>query len=136
MAQPAKAPLEAGEEVDGIRRSVKTVYRRLMTPIIQAMRSCNLPAVLGEDSRFAGGMGHTGDCFAHVAGCDVVHEDLGLKLCGSALRLDQEAVLLQASIPKGMSLVDPSACFIDGNSHSSINWDHENFPQALRLALT
>ncbi len=92
-------------------RGVKTAYRWLAEPIITALNEVGIPATLAERTPFVRGAGKVADCFAHVAANDIVHPGTGQKVCGCALRLTHEAVLLQASIPLGQPLVDPALVF-------------------------
>lgn len=80
-------------------RQLKEAYRALARPLISALRTCGVPAVLGEGSRWLRKEGRTADCFAYVSPNDIVDEETGLKVCGCALRLTDKAVLVQASIP-------------------------------------
>ncbi|MCA0362036.1 MAG: hypothetical protein LCH41_13415 [Armatimonadetes bacterium] len=92
-------------------RGVKTAYRWLAEPIISALNEVGIPATLAERTPFVRGAGKVADCFAHVAANDIVHPGTGQKVCGCALRLTHDAVLLQASIPLGRPLADPAEVF-------------------------
>ena len=98
-------------EQKDLTRSVRTVYRILIEPIIQALNRCGIDAVLAEKTKFAVHKKKTSDCFAHVSANDVVDPYLGLKKCGCALKLTDRAVLLQASIPVKEPLLDPKEIF-------------------------
>lgn len=108
------APLNALCPDAGSRRSVRIAYRAVVQPILRALRECDLPAALGENTRFASRGGHGSDCFAHVSANDVVDSQTGQKLCGCALRLTESAVLLQASVPVRPPVIDPQHVFPDG----------------------
>jgi lipoate-protein ligase A len=92
-------------------RSVGAAYRRIIEPIIQAMRDAGADADLAERTRFVRSAGHTADCFAHIAPNDVVNPKTGQKICGCALKLTQDAVLVQASLPASPPLVDVGSVF-------------------------
>ncbi len=114
-------------------RSVRAAYRQVIRPIVQALRACGVPAVLGEETPFVRAAGKTADCFAHVAPNDVVDERTGAKLCGCALRLTSSAVLVQASIPAGPPLVSPSELFdLPHRVVWSAGLTHQAFAEALR----
>ena len=89
---------------DGSRR-LGDVYRAVVAPLVGALADCGVPATLAEDTPFVRSVGKVADCFAHVAPNDVVGPDGG-KVCGCALKLTAQAVLLQASVPAGPPLVD------------------------------
>lgn len=96
---------------DDQSRRVSTVYRAIVGPLVDALGQSGLPAVLAENTVHVRNAGHTSDCFAHVSPNDVVDPATGEKVCGCALRVTERAVLLQASIPIGIPLVDPSSVF-------------------------
>lgn len=116
-------------------RSLKLVYRAVILPIVAAMRACGVPARLAESTPFVRGAGKTADCFAHVSPNDVVDERTGLKVCGCALKLTQSAVLVQASLPNGMPLVDPQRVFARPSDVHAPSWDATNLADALEEAL-
>ena len=93
LAVPLASLVAASETVEKLSRSVKAVYRRIVGPLVVALRGCGMPARLAEETPFVGGKGKTADCFAHVSPNDVVHELTGQKVCGCALRLTSSAVL-------------------------------------------
>lgn len=92
-------------------RSVAAAYRAVIEPIIQAMRDAGAEVDLAERTAFVRSAGHTADCFAHIAPNDVVNVRTGQKVCGCALRLTADAVLVQASLPASAPLVDPATLF-------------------------
>ncbi len=92
-------------------RRVASVYRRIVEPLACALTASGISAVLAEKTSHVRNAGHTADCFAHVSPNDVVDPVTGEKVCGCALRLTQSAVLLQASVPVGLPLVDPALVF-------------------------
>lgn len=116
--------------MEKLGRSVRQVYRRLVAPLIAALRDCGLPAVLAEDSAFVGGP-RVADCFAHVSANDIVDSRTGAKLCGCALKLSPDNVLLQASIPKGPPLVPAREVLQGGEDLETLAWDFEKFPVSL-----
>jgi len=116
-------------------RSIKSAYRAIAQPLIHALNKCGLPAALAEETRFSGRGPKSADCFAHVSPNDIVHRDLGIKVCGCALRLTAKAVLVQASIPNGPPLVDPQMLFAVPQSHTFVKWDNSAFSEALKQTL-
>jgi lipoate-protein ligase A len=135
LALPLAELVKEGEQVERLSRSVKAVYRRVIAPLVVALRACGLPAKIAEDTRFVGGRGKTADCFAHVSPNDVVHEVTGQKVCGCALRLTSTAVLVQASIPNGPPLVDPRLVYAAPAAMSAFRWDATGFAAALGEAV-
>ena len=92
-------------------RSISAVYRAIISPLISALRESGLNCDLAENTRFVASAGKTADCFAHIAPNDVVDVNTGTKVCGCALRVVRDAVLVQASIPAGTPLIDPTQVF-------------------------
>lgn len=135
LAWPLAALSRPGEDPVVLSRALKRVYRRVVAPLVSALRACGVPAALAEQTPFVGQTGRTADCFAHIAPNDVVDERTGLKVCGCALRLTQQAVLAQASIPNGAPLVDPVAVFERPAFYSRERWPAERFAEALRSEL-
>jgi lipoate-protein ligase A len=117
-------------------RSVGAVYRRLIRPIVLAMQDAGGDAELAENTPFVRSAGHTADCFAHIAPNDVVNPQTGQKVCGCALKLTQQAVLIQASIPAARPLVDPARVFRNPHSAAWITVDAERFAESLELQLS
>jgi lipoate-protein ligase A len=131
----------SGEPEERLERSLRTVYRLTIRPIVKALRACGLPAVLGEEratkrridkttndsSRIADHATRISDCFAVTSPNDVVHERLGVKVCGCALKLTSRAVLVQASLPAGPPLVDPFTVFEKPAVVPSVHWEAERF---------
>lgn len=135
LALPLEAIARESESVEKLSRSVKSVYRRIAAPLVVALRGCGVPAKLAEETPFVGGRGKTADCFAHVSPNDIVHELTGQKVCGCALRLTSTAVLVQASIPNGLPLVDPRLIYAAPSAMNATRWDATGFAEGLREAL-
>jgi lipoate-protein ligase A len=135
LALPLQSLASGEVSVELLGRSIKTVYRLAVAPIVQAMRACGLPAVLADGTRHLSGGPRTADCFAFVSGNDVVDERTGKKLCGCALRLTRTAVLVQASIPNGHPVVDPASAIQNAGDLSSPAWDDSSFASSLQAAL-
>ena len=139
------------EPTERLARSLRTVYRLAIRPIVEAMRACGMPAILAADriapspfsrSEKGEGVGGEGpraiglaDCFAATSPNDVIHEALGVKVCGCALKLTQRAVLVQASLPAGPPLVDPHEVFERPSQPPSIPWKAEGFGAAFGEAV-
>lgn len=123
------------ESIEVLARSVRTVYRRTVRPIVRAIRACGVEAVLGEELKGAGPVSRSSDCFAHLSANDVVNPRTLKKVCGVAMRLTDEAVLIQASLPAGPPLVDPGLVYADpaGVAWSAIGM--AEFAAALELEL-
>ncbi|MCX7799637.1 MAG: hypothetical protein N2109_04765 [Fimbriimonadales bacterium] len=135
LAWPLADLAEPGEDPVVLSRALKRVYRRVIAPLVSALRACGVPASLAERTPFVAQAGRTADCFAHIAPNDVVDERTGLKVCGCALRLTQRAVLAQASVPNGPPLVDPAAVFERPAAYSQTRWEATGFAEALRWEL-
>ncbi len=135
LALPLALLAREGETVERLSRSVKTVYRGIIKPLVAALRECGMPAKLAEETRFVNVKGKTSDCFAHVSPNDVVHELTGQKVCGCALRLTSSAVLVQASIPNGPPLVDPRLIYANPAPMAAFRWNPTGFAERLAGAL-
>lgn len=117
-------------------RSLRLIYRRLVVPLANALTESGLPAVLAESTTFVARRHQVADCFASVSANDVVDPRLGVKVCGCAMRVLPQAVLIQCSIPTGLPLVDPTRVFRDGRPHPTPGcWNVPNLPDALERAL-
>lgn len=119
-----------------LSRSVRSVYRVTAQPILASLRACGIPAALGEATRFVGRGPRTSDCFAHVSANDIVDERTGVKVCGCALRITESAVLVQASIPAGPPLVDPSLVYERPAAATMVRLGPESFAEALEKTLS
>lgn len=137
LAAPLDIFRRAASGPKDLSRSVRTVYRIVAQPLVNALNDCGLPCALAEDTPFAekGRGGFSADCFAHISANDIVHRKLGSKVCGCALRLTSSAVLVQASIPKGPPLIDPQCLFAIPQTAHVANWNSEEFAWALERAL-
>lgn len=105
-------PLTALGVPEGRERNLKSVYRAVTWPLLEALRACGLRAELAEAVSGPALEGDSADCFAAAFGLDIVDPDGGNKICGCALRIGQFACLLQASVPAGRPLVDPATVFL------------------------
>ena len=120
---------------DAERPGIKLVYTLIAQPLITALRECGMPAALAADTKFAGRGKRVADCFAHISPNDIVDEKTGVKVCGCALRLSQNAVLIQASIPFKSPLVESSSVIREAGRQQNVKWDHEAFAERLKAAL-
>ena len=85
-------------EVDS--RRLRATYELLTAPIARALRACGADASLAERTvHVSPRQASRIDCFATTAPLDLVGAD-GAKVGGIALRLTENAVLLQSSIPR------------------------------------
>jgi lipoate-protein ligase A len=105
------APLARDPNEGGESRSLKGIYRNLMSPLIAALIDLGQPAALGEDREFRTGVLRTSDCFRHISANDVIDPHTGRKLIGCAMRVTKSAVLAQCSIPVAMPLIDPARIY-------------------------
>ncbi len=94
-------------------RTVKSSYRFVVPFLVEALNEVRIPAALGEDTPFVRKLGQVMDCFAHVSPNDIVDPTTGRKVCGCALKLGRQSVLVQASIPVYLPQVDPATVFAD-----------------------
>ena len=92
-------------------RSLTKTYTPIARWIIAALRGCGVEACLGDDLPQAMMGGRSADCFAHVAGNDIVSPITRKKVCGCAQRITDRAILLQASIPVREPWVDLARIF-------------------------
>lgn len=130
--------LAARLEAIGVQesRSVGPAYRQIVGPIVQAMKDGGARVELAENTRFVRTAGHTADCFAHIAPNDIVDPMTGQKICGCALKLTNDAVLVQASIPAGQPLVDPRLVFDAPHSGAiCVGLEAQSFFQAMERAI-
>lgn len=116
-------------------RSVKAAYRAVVGPLVEALNRCGLTCVLAEGTRYVGSGPRTADCFAHVSPNDIVDPRTGMKVCGCALRLTEKAVLVQASIPNGVPLIDPQRLFAQPAVVNPVRWDGDSLAEALGESL-
>lgn len=123
--------LVVGEE----RPSVRTVYRVATKPILEALQVCGLDVALAADTEWMKAPRGLPDCFAATSEMDIVDRATGIKICGCAMRRKRDAVLLQASIPKGEPLVDPSLVFADASRNVGPNWDSTELASVLEREL-
>ncbi len=117
------------------RRSIRVVYRTATRPIIEALRACGLDVALAADTEWMKAPHGLPDCFAATSELDIVDRATGSKICGCAMRRKREAVLLQASIPQGEPLVDPSLVFADASRYVGPEWDSTELASALEKKL-
>lgn len=122
-------------DAGGGGRRLRYAYRVVVSPLVEALRGCGLPAAMGSAPSIQVARPGSSDCFAESAPNDIVDETTGRKVCGCALRFTRRATLLQASIPLEAPLIDPRLVFAAPADHSSAKWDSEGFPAALEEAL-
>lgn len=115
-------------------RSVRSVYRQLVKPLVEALRECGLDAELCEDTRLGGPKAPGADCFAFSSPNDVVDRSTGQKVCGCAVRITDRAALLQASIPFQTPLVPASRLIVGGVDTPVAEWRHDSFPVQFKEA--
>lgn len=97
--------LAAGE------KSIRRVYREAIRSLVAALCQAGVDVRLAEDLARDPSRGRSADCFVQVSNNDIVLADTSQKVCGCALQLTETAVLVQASIPVGKPLVDPSLVY-------------------------
>lgn len=114
------------------RRSPRAFADELTRPIATALAACGASAKQGTG---AGRHDRSADCFAHAAPTDLSDVDTGAKLCGSALRLTDRGILMQASIPVRPPLVDPAQVFASPAPWTGRLIDPVALENALQMAL-
>jgi lipoate-protein ligase A len=112
-------------------RNVRLAYQTAVQPILKALQDCGVQASFGQPHQ---GEARVADCFAATAGCDIVDQN-GHKVCGCALLIQGNRVLLQASIPYKEPLIDPAKAISGATKRPHLAWNHENFAEALEKAL-
>ncbi len=118
------------------RLGIRSVYRISTKPVLEALRGCGLDVALAVDTAWTKVRSDLPDCFAGTSELDIVNRITGEKLCGCAMRRKRDAVLLQASIPIGKPLVDPSSIFLDASSYIGPEWNSFNLGRLLEESLT
>jgi lipoate-protein ligase A len=110
--------------------SVKSTIPILLGPIVQALRACGQPCSFGGSTQTLAAE----DCFALNTVCDVINED-GHKICGTALRLTDLAILMQASIPTGPAHGSLQGAIQGPEVRDLPKWDAHNFQNALAASV-
>ncbi len=123
------------EDLALFSRSVRRVYRIAVAPIISALRSCGIDAVLGEEMKGHAMGPKSADCFANVSANDVVDQKSLRKVCGVAMLLTREAVLVQASIPICEPQVDPCLVYEIPAPVVPVSVDLDEFAKQFESAL-
>ena len=116
-------------------RAVRSIYRRMIAPIVSALRASGVRAALAETTVFSGRGQTSADCFAFNSPNDIVDETTGRKLCGCALHVIDRAALLQASIPIGPALANPSDVVVGGVEREFEPWNSGQFASHFETAL-
>lgn len=103
----------AGQGVDlsSYARQLKRLYREALAPFVLALNDCGIPTVLGETLGSTDAGQRVSDCFLLRSANDIVHAETGVKVCGVAMRVANNRVLLQCSFPVHEPLVEPSQVF-------------------------
>jgi len=137
LAVSLLALAQAGESVDQLERAVRTVYRRVIAPLVEALNAVGVEAVLGEELRRqgSGNARQSQDCFAAISANDVVHRATGKKVGGCALRVGRTSALLQVSLPIQMPEVDPAQCFLGSAPVVPTPIDLRSFASAWEVVL-
>jgi len=125
-------PLRA---IDCTPRELKKAYRRLIEPLAEALRHSGLNAVLAETTSHQSKGQKTADCFAFNSANDVVDAETGHKVCGCALQVTEDSILLQASIPYRTPAIDPAKVIREASTASVKAWDPGAFAANLEQAL-
>jgi lipoate-protein ligase A len=123
------------ESAAAISRSVRRAYRGAVGPIIAAMNACGVDACLGEDIKGLQAGPKSADCFAHLSANDVVDRRSLKKVCGVAMLLTSDAVLVQASIPVDPPLIDPALVYESPSKPTWVEMDATAFASELDRAL-
>lgn len=117
-----------------LNRSVRSAYRAGVAPLIEALRVCGIDACLGEEFKGRESGPRSADCFAAISANDVVDRRSLKKVCGVAMLMAEHGVLLQASIPVGPPLVDPSLVYQGPAPVTPVSVDAATFVSALDQA--
>lgn len=134
LALPLSVLTAHGEDPCFLRRRVRTVYRRAVPLLIRSLNQAGIRAALGDETSFVQSTKKSVvDCFASVAPNDIVDPMTGQKVCGCALRLGERSLLIQASIPVRLPLVDPRAVFDGPSSANYSDMDSDAFVEALEF---
>ncbi|MBS1701692.1 MAG: hypothetical protein JST12_08525 [Armatimonadetes bacterium] len=112
-------------------REVKKAFLGLTRPILAALNAVGIPAVLGRDLAGRGAV-DSPYCFGMKSDYDVLRADTGEKICGCAMKVSRYAALVQASIPIGEPLVEPSRVVRDYVETPASVFDLDGFVAALR----
>ncbi len=116
-------------------RDVKKAYRSICRPLIDALNRCGMTAALAEETRHMHRGDRTPDCFAFNSANDIVDIHTGKKVCGCAMQITQSAVLIQASIPVGKPLIEPSLAIRGAGDYVGESWDLSGLAERLDEAL-
>jgi lipoate-protein ligase A len=112
-------------------RSVKDAYLAALQPLLRALEECGIRPRLGSSSTET----PSEDCFATISPFDLVHRDTGSKIAGVAMRINRSALLLQASVPYALPLIDPRSAIRDAVAESVVEWNWREFESAVADAL-
>ena len=116
-----------------MRRSIRGTYRIVTRPLIEALNTAGVSAILAEDIQ-ASQFRTTGpDCFAAISANDVIDPSNHRKVCGCALRRTGRAVLLQASIPIRNPLERPDRLIKAAVAPHLNALDYRTFISTLRI---
>ena len=98
-------------------KKVHAAYLKLVAPLRAALAAFGVANRMGAGQcRISGSLSdttHDEDCFAYTAVCDVVSDQEGFKLLGSAMRRTSAAVLLQMSLRPLAEIDVTSDLFVD-----------------------
>ncbi|RYG36962.1 hypothetical protein EON81_08095 [bacterium] len=111
------------------RAALGDIYRSLVEPILRAAGKCGVRAGFAS-SRRTETLG--ADCFAAKGAFDVV-DVFGRKIAGCALRVTDQAALLQASLPVRDPLVLPSSAIVSASDEVFVPEYSGDLPGALLL---
>jgi lipoate-protein ligase A len=135
LALPLILLAQSPEELPKLSRSVKLVYRNVIHPLVESLRECGIRATLAEKILPTHKSPRSADCFAHISPNDIVEEQTCRKICGCALRLTDQAVLLQASIPVTPPLVNPRSVFLSPATYFFSSLELSCFHRSLKHRL-
>jgi lipoate-protein ligase A len=120
----------AGKPEGALSRSTRAIYRIMVGPLLDGLRSVGIDAVLGEELGSQSQNPRSTDCFAHVGANDIVDRQTRAKVCGCALKIGQQSVLMQSSIPVAQPLVDVREVFLSPSSIKPHAVDPTTFAEA------
>lgn len=110
-------------------RDLRSIYRRLVAPLAEALTACGLPARLAEGTRHVR-KAEGEDCFAMASPLDLIDPFSGRKVGGCALRVTERAALLQASVPVRPPLVEPRTAIVGGVPVEFVEWNDRAFEES------
>lgn len=111
-------------------RAVKEAYKLAVSPILEALNMRGANALMAATPRASGIAPE--DCFASRSPYDLVGGSDESKIAGAAMRLAEEALLLQMSIPFQEPLICPGNAITHAIPVTVHKWNWQGFEASLR----